>query len=326
MVDFEERGSSLSQLNFSDLQVQLTGRQSAFFQVAAASAHRQQVLPVPLEFLERVAALRYALQEYGKDSGTIEFDDMRLRFQVNPAGDQEIYVVLRRLAGQMGELENLRIDPTAIALINRFAQIRSGLILIMGGTGQGKTTLAAHIYKRLVTNSGGRGITIQDPIEYATQGPMGEGGFSLDFPVYDNDWASPLQRSMRSNPSYIFVGEILTPQAAAMTISAAATGTLVISTIHGGTIGEGITRLISMAAGAPQAGTMEFYRAELGKSLIAAMTTTLSPYGPDVMILFGETPEQRTEIGRIITAPAEHALSSTETGWTKRFAAPRRAR
>lgn len=321
--DNREQGETLAELPFSDLQLQLTSNCSAFYQIASAGAQRQQVIPVPPIYAERLAYLRQTLHDFGKDSGTIDFDGMRLRFQISEADDDELYCVLRRLTGSIGELEHLRISREAIDTFSKFTQIRSGLILIMGGTAQGKTTLAAHLYKRLLMTTGGRGITIQEPIEYSTQGPLGKGGFSLDFPVHDNDWASPLQRSLRSNPAYLFVGEILTPQAAAMAISASATGTMVITTIHGGSVGEGLSRLTSMASGAPQAGTIDFYRSEIAKSLVAVITTRLSQYGPDLMVLFGERPRDREEIGRIITSTAENALSTTETGWTRQFNAPR---
>ncbi|WP_163283947.1 ATPase, T2SS/T4P/T4SS family, partial [Enterobacter hormaechei] len=114
-----------------------------------------------------------ALEEFGKDFGTLEFDDMRLRFQISATDGDQLYVILRRLAGQIGELESLRISPKAINIFSQFTKLRSGMIIVLGGTAQGKTTLAAHIYKRMVGTTGGRAITIQDPVEYATQGPIG---------------------------------------------------------------------------------------------------------------------------------------------------------
>ncbi len=318
-----ELGSNLAEIPFSDLQLQLTGDESAYYQSASAGAQRQQVMIVPEIYRPRLHRLKGALEEFGKDSGTLEFDEMRLRFQISATDGDQLYVILRRLAGQIGELESLGISPKAINIFSQFTKLRSGMIIVLGGTAQGKTTLAAHIYKRMVGTTGGRGITIQDPVEYATQGPIGKGGFSLDFPVIDNDWARPLFRALRSNPAYLFIGEILTPQAAAMAISAAATDVMVITTVHGRSIGEGLSRLTDLAAGTPTSGSMDFYRTQISRSLISVIKTQLSPFGPDLMVLFGENPNDRDEIGKIIATTAERVLSTTQAGWTKEFNAPR---
>ena len=121
------------------------------------------------------------------------------------------------------------------------ARLPSGLVLVTGPTGSGKTT---SLYALLSTLIGTQRniITLEDPIEYEIQGIIQseietDGGYTF---------ASGLRSILRHDPNVILVGEIRDLETAQTAIDAALTGHLVLSTLHTNSAIEAIPRLLSM--------------------------------------------------------------------------------
>jgi twitching motility protein PilU len=123
-------------------------------------------------------------------------------------------------------------------------QNKRGLILVVGGTGSGKsTTLAAMINHR---NSTSRGhiITIEDPVEYVHQSKL-----SLvthrEIGVDVHSWQDALVNTLRQAPDVILIGEIRDAETMEHAISFSETGHLCLGTLHSNNASQTIDRIIN---------------------------------------------------------------------------------
>ena len=138
-------------------------------------------------------------------------------------------------------LEGLGLSESLVSKLRRTIAAQSGILLVCGPTGSGKTTT---IYSLLHTLAG-RGLnitTIEDPIEIdlpnVVQSQVNE---KINF-----DFSAGLRALLRHDPDVILVGEIRDAETADTAVRAALTGHLVISTIHANTPVGAIMRLINL--------------------------------------------------------------------------------
>ncbi len=128
----------------------------------------------------------------------------------------------------------------------------TGLILLCGPTGMGKTTTATALLKFFLENEGGFAYTVEDPPEMPLDGVYHskKGGLGLckQTEVVNNNWELGLRSALRSRPRYILVGEIRTAETASELLRAATSGHLVISTIHANNLEDGLNSVIKYAA------------------------------------------------------------------------------
>lgn len=130
----------------------------------------------------------------------------------------------------------------------------SGLILLAGPTGMGKTTTTSSLVKEYLETHGGFLYTIEDPPEMPLDGiyHAKNGGLGLckQCPVENERWGDALKSALRSRPRYILVGEIRTPEVASQALRAATSGHLVLSTIHANSVEDALNSVIKYASGA----------------------------------------------------------------------------
>lgn len=187
----------------------------------------------------------------GLDSAT-DFDfaiqlgegaDIR-RFRVNVFASRGcIGACFRAIPGHIPTLVELGFDAE---LGRRIICQKSGLVLITGVTGSGKTTSLAALIQRINRAGGRRIITIEEPIEYIYP-PMGTGivtqrEVGVDVPSFYEG----LRFGLRQDPDVILVGEIRDRETAQLAISAAETGHLIFATMHTADAKGGITRLVDL--------------------------------------------------------------------------------
>ncbi|MDB5805238.1 MAG: PilT/PilU family type 4a pilus ATPase [Betaproteobacteria bacterium] len=163
------------------------------------------------------------------------------RFRVNAFVQQSsIGMVLRTITSAIPTLEELKV-PTVLKDVG---MTKRGLVIMVGGTGSGKsTTLAAMIGYRN-ENSYGHIITIEDPVEYVhphkncviTQREVG---------VDTDSWEAALKNTLRQAPDVILIGEIRERETMEHAIAFAETGHLCLATLHANSANQALDRIIN---------------------------------------------------------------------------------
>jgi type II secretory ATPase GspE/PulE/Tfp pilus assembly ATPase PilB-like protein len=144
------------------------------------------------------------------------------------------------------EKNNFSLDEMGFSAKNRKClehMIRQpyGLILITGPTGSGKTS-TLYALMRTLQDPGKNIITVEDPIEYQMEGVS---QVAVQ-PKIGLTFARCLRTILRQDPDLIMVGEIRDGQTAAMSVHAALTGHLVLSTLHTNTAVGAVSRLLDL--------------------------------------------------------------------------------
>jgi general secretion pathway protein E len=152
-------------------------------------------------------------------------------------------MVLRLLpeSSDLARLEHLGFRERDIQILQRVFAKPSGMVLLTGPTGSGKST-TLHAALRLQTLIERNVLTVEDPIEYrlATIGQTQvnrRAGY---------EFSTALRHFLRHDPDVILVGEIRDAETAQATVTASATGHLVLTTLHVASVFGVITRLIPL--------------------------------------------------------------------------------
>jgi twitching motility protein PilU len=163
------------------------------------------------------------------------------RFRVNAFVQQgAMGMVCRVITTEIPSFEGLKV-PTVLKDV---AMTKRGLVIMVGGTGSGKsTTLAAMIGYRN-ENSYGHIITIEDPVEYVhphkncvvTHREVG---------VDTQSWEAALKNTLRQAPDVILIGEIRERETMEHAIAFAETGHLAMATLHANSANQALDRIIN---------------------------------------------------------------------------------
>jgi twitching motility protein PilT len=183
---------------------------------------------------------------------------------------------------QMGTLSiAARIVPERIKTIDeldlpqifkKFAQIESGLVLVTGPTGSGKSTTLASVLNHINNTQKIHIITLEDPVEFIF--PKGislvdQRELGQDF----HDWDKALKSILRQDPDIVLVGEMRDLETISSTITISETGHLVFATLHTNSASQTIDRIIDVFPEAQQAQI----RSQLSNVLTAVISQKLIP-------------------------------------------------
>jgi len=175
---------------------------------------------------------------------------------------------IRALPVRPPQLHELSLPPGIEAL----SRIPSGLVLVGGPTGSGKTTTVAALVDLINRRDAKHIVTIEDPIEYdhPHQRSIVE---QVEIGVDAVDFPTALRSAVRQSPDVIVVGEMRDPETMRIALAAGETGHLVFSTVHTNDVASTISR-ISDAFPSERQPTI---RQELAMALSAVMTQVLLP-------------------------------------------------
>lgn len=202
---------------------------------------------VPPEYGDDLDALRHTLASSVQQDFSIDHDGVRYRIArlVDVFGT---WFVLSRGVTQIPKLETLGHDSGVVTQLQGLGR-SSGLILIAGATGAGKTTTSGALLQDYLTRFGDVAVTIEDPPELPLSGEYADGkGRCFQMNMEEDDWELALKAALRYRPRYIFVGEMRVPGAAFQVLRAAVSGHLVIATMHAGSVEQAVEGLVSLAA------------------------------------------------------------------------------
>ena len=166
----------------------------------------------------------------------------KARFRVNIFTQRGHYtIILRRLSTEIPSLTQLNLPP----VFNDIAKEKTGLILVTGATGSGKSTTLAALLNEFNETKSIHIVTLEDPVEFVH--PQKKATFNQREMGGDYDtFASGLRAALRQAPKVILVGEMRDRETVEIGLSAAETGHLVLSTLHTINAGQTINRIVGM--------------------------------------------------------------------------------
>ena len=187
----------------------------------------------------------------------------RVNFFYTSAG---LSAVLRKIDTIVPTMDQLNLPYIAQEIANK----PSGLVLITGPTGSGKSTSLAAMIGNINQTKNGHILTIEDPIEYihnSDQCTVSQREVGRDA----HSFASALKAALREDPDVILVGEMRDRETIQLALTAAETGHLVFGTLHTSGAPNTINRVIDVFP----AGQQGQIRAQLSQSLQMVMTQRL---------------------------------------------------
>jgi len=144
-------------------------------------------------------------------------------------------------ASTLGQLGDLGLPPEIVTRMSRFLAQTSGMLLVTGPAGSGKSTTIYACLREISDKSGGTRnlVSVEDPVEAVLPGVTQ----SQVNPAQGFTLATGLKALLRQDPDVILVGEIRDRETAEAAFQAALTGHLVLSTFHAGSAAQAVGRL-----------------------------------------------------------------------------------
>ncbi len=197
-----------------------------------------------LEYMLKEIAEPKAWEKY-KNFGDLDFAyemDEKSRFRCNFFKQNNGYgAVFRLIPTKIATIEDLNV-PQAI---KKFAHMRSGLVLVTGPTGSGKSTTLAALMDYINTNSSRHIITIEEPIEFVHQNKMSI-ITQREVPMQTPTFSDGLRAALRQDADIVLVGEMRDLETISLALTAAETGLLVFGTLHTNNARKTVDRIIDV--------------------------------------------------------------------------------
>jgi len=196
-----------------------------------------------------------------------------MRISTVPTREAEKAVIRILNPDTSRSLEDLGLAAHELARLKYLLSFREGIVIVTGPTGSGKTTTLYGGVRELA----GQAInimTVEDPVEYELPGVT---QIQID-PKRDVTFASALRAILRQDPDVVFVGEIRDAETAKIALQAAATGHLVLSTLHTNDAVGAVQRLIDL--GLERSALAPALRGVVGQRLIRRLCTACSVEQP----------------------------------------------
>ncbi|MEI8230270.1 MAG: PilT/PilU family type 4a pilus ATPase [Candidatus Peregrinibacteria bacterium] len=225
-----------------------------------------------------------------------------VRFRVNGHYERgNVGMVARLIPEQIPSLEELGITDIAEHLFNR----QSGLILVTGPTGHGKSTTLAAMLRHINETQAQSIVTLEDPIEFLF--PFGRSvirqrQFGEDFLSFPE----ALKRVLRQDPNIVMVGEMRDLETIAAALTLAETGHLILATLHTPNTVQTIDRIVDVFP-PHQQGQI---RTQLSLTLTAIIAQVLVPRMPSGRIAVREIMMNTPAVANIIREDRSQELQT----------------
>jgi general secretion pathway protein E len=234
----------------SDIHLQMTGKMAQVSFRLDGWMTPTTELPEPvaervfgrIKFLARLKTYQESLPQDGRIDKTDvgARNDIRVATYPTVTGEK---IVLRLFAQtQAPGLRELDLPEEVCAELERFLRRSSGLLLLTGPAGSGKTTTIYACLRQLAEPGGRHVITVEDPVEQIVPGVMQ----TEVNEARGLDYATAAKHLLRQDPQVLVIGEIRDDETANLAVRAGLTGHLVISTLHAGSCKGVFERLLVM--------------------------------------------------------------------------------
>ncbi len=241
------------------------------------------------------------------ERGDLDFGyqlDAELRFRVNYfKHSRGLGAVFRIIPTRIRTLDELG-SPAAV---KRFADLRSGMVLVTGPTGSGKSTTLAAVIDLINASHARHVVTIEEPIEFVHKNKLSlvtQREIGSEAPSF----ATALRAALREDADVIMLGEMRDLETISLALTAAETGALVFGTLHTNNSRQTIDRIVDVFPSAQQAQIRTMVASTLrgivaqvllkradGKGLIAAYELLLANSAVASILREGK-PEKLTDV------------------------------
>ena len=225
------------------------------------------------------------------------------RFRVNTYRQRgSAAAVIRVVSFDIPNWEEIHIPPQVMEL----AKLESGMILVSGTAGSGKSTTQACIIDRINETRDCHIVTLEDPIEFLhrhKKGIISQREIAID----TQDYLSALRACVRQVPDVILLGEMRDAETMQTAISAAETGHLVIATLHTHGAVNTIDRIIDMFPGNQQ----PQLRVQLASVLQTVISQQLIPTKEGGVVPAVEIMHMNDAIRNMIRENKNHQINNT---------------
>lgn len=180
-----------------------------------------------------------ALRERQSIDCALSFIQARLRINIFYT-TRGFSLAIRILPAKIPSIDQLNLHPS----LKEISKLKSGLILIGGPTGVGKTSTIAALVNEINHRCSSHIITLEDPIEYrqvSKKSFIEQRELGVHLPAFEQG----LLDVLREDPDVIVVGEIRDPETIKLTLNIAESGHLVITTLHSNTSEEALHRILN---------------------------------------------------------------------------------
>jgi general secretion pathway protein E len=234
----------------SDIHLQMRGKSAEVaFRLDGVVAPAEELSPDVagrvfgrIKFLARLKTYQESLPQDGRIPREELKSQNDVRVATYPTVTGEKIVLRLFSAGFAMTLEQIEFPEAGRAELEKFLKQTSGLLLLTGPAGSGKTTTIYACLRHLAESGGRHIITVEDPVEQIVPGMMQtevNEAIGLDF-------ARAARHLLRQDPQVLIIGEIRDEATAQLAVRAGLTGHLVVSTLHAGSCKGVFERLLAM--------------------------------------------------------------------------------
>jgi twitching motility protein PilT len=162
------------------------------------------------------------------------------RYRVNVFHQRgNLSIVIRKVNFEIPNFDELNLPP----VVEKFAELERGIVLLTGVTGSGKSTTLAAMLNKINKTRNAHIVTIEDPIEFLYRDErciINQMELGIDFETFED----AMKRVLRQDPDIILVGEMRDRTTIRAAITAAETGHLVFSTLHTADTAQTVERIL----------------------------------------------------------------------------------
>jgi type IV pilus assembly protein PilB len=202
----------------------------------------QSMITARIKIMGNLNITEYRVPQDGRIKINLDFSPVDLRISTLPTVyGEKIVMRILDLGSSINDLDKMSFNPKNLERLNQMIEQPTGIVLITGPTGSGKSSTLYAALNRLNSEDVNI-ITVEDPVEYQLEG-INQVQVNTNVGM---TFAKGLRAILRQDPNIVMIGEIRDTETAEIAVRASLTGHLVISTIHTNDSIGTVNRLIDM--------------------------------------------------------------------------------